>query len=238
MRETPLLFSTPMVQAILDGRKTVTRRIVNPQPNNPNTFGISPIWGYDVPMGLNNQPIKHWTSDFRYKGAPKDPWNYFGVHCATNVNGQRVDKNIVCPVGKVADRIWVRETWSKIHYENIDEKPTYFYKADANTSNLQHIWKPSIHMPKSAARIWLEITKISIEQLNDVTAEDAIKEGIECIGKKFGVRQWKYYKVGSNGDAGGWPVISFRSLWESINGEGSWDLNPWVWRIEFIRLVT
>ena len=87
-KEKPILFSTLMVKAILEGRKTMTRRIIKPQPKNPQCMGINPIWGIGVPIGLKYNP------NYKKEFLPNknDPWNYYGIHCATNVNGKRIDR--------------------------------------------------------------------------------------------------------------------------------------------------
>lgn len=187
VKERPMLFSAPMVRAILDGRKTQTRRIM------------------------------------------KDPFNGF-------------------PHGKPGDRLWVRETWA-----NVDTAPTWngaamceesqiVYRADFGPEPVDWNWRPSIHMPRAASRINLEITGIRVERLNDISESDAVAEGIESFrpvpgdgpGSPYDGYIYKDY-TGKNAvpyfitD----PRESFRTLWESINGPGSWGKNPWVWVIDF-----
>lgn len=188
-KERPILFSGEMVRAILEGRKTQTRRIVKDRKDwaiqNDNTFGK--VWGNSVLMDS--------------------------------------------PFGKPGDRLWVRETF--INDTEADEQPCFYFKADCENPEIWR-WSPSIHMPRSAARIFLEITNIRVERLNDISEEDAKAEGI--VGGKICI----------NGSAG-WgsnekmPDVykskwSFAELWESINGKDSWKKNPWVWVIEFKKL--
>jgi len=193
--EHPILFSTPMVQAILERRKTMTRRICKYQ-----------YWSYS---------------------------ELFTVNC--NGITQRVDKNVSCPYGKVKDKLWVREKF------NVNRMPTgypynYYADDDVFTDKESELWKPSIHMPKSAARIWLEIVGIRVERLQDITVEDAIKEGIKK--EKFtptGEECYYFYPCKDLRDDSYLddPKTSFYSLWKSINSQDSWDANPWVWVIEF-----
>lgn len=140
-----------------------------------------------------------------------------------------------CPYGKPGDRLWVRETFC---YH--DDLAIYLYKADCDSSVR---WKPSIHMPRSASRILLEITCVRVERLQDISEDDAIAEGLKAITKdgrtiKYGIPDSDGYPGNDNH---GWhwcdwnvsPVVAYKRLWESINGHGSWDLNPWVWVVEF-----
>lgn len=191
MKERPILFSTPMVQAILAGRKTQTRRVVKPQPDE----------------------------DGLAKFIPSQRWEDTG------------GKAYTCPYGKVGDVLWVRETWKEAPEQATWKK--YSYKADYN-SHLAQLgkWKPSIFMPKDASRIWLKITNVSVERLQDITNKDAMSEGIESID--HGVH-WRNY-VPSEISCFIHPMHSFESLWTSINGEDSWNANPWVWVIEFERI--
>ena len=201
MKERPILFSAPMVRAILDGSKTQTRRIVKPK----------------------------WTI---YPAA--DP---------------RMTKWLpACPYGQPGDRLWVRETWqgplldSEEHEAQFREdgpdafnKPGFCaYRAtdtlDAVDSDGNDLgWRPSIHMPRWASRILLEVTGVRVERLNDISKADAIAEGappshpsIDRVSAEYGhadfSRSW------------------YAQLWDQINGPGSWDANPWVWVVEFKRV--
>lgn len=184
--EHPILFSTEMVHAILDGRKTQTRKIVKPQ--HPKEF-----------------------------------------HC------------VKCPYGKVGDLLWVREAWN---YGNL-VKPVieddFIYRSERNEHagpKWSGRWRPSIHMPKEAARIWLKVTKVRLDLLHGINENDAIAEGVDNVGLKLGGYQqlWRDY----TNEVGCWtnPIVSFMSLWLSINGKGSWDANPWVWVVEFEVIST
>ena len=195
MKTHPILFSTEMVQAILAGRKTQTRRVSKHQ-----------CWSHSELIDVN-------------------------------INGifQKVDRNVSCPYGKPGDLLWVRESFVK--FETFNET-LFSYKASPKT-NLDVNWKPSIHMPKDAARIWLRITNIRVERLKNITHEDALAEGI----LDFGDGTYKnYFKNKGLRTQDGveciLPIASFQSLWCSINGNESWEANPWVWVIEYEVLST
>jgi hypothetical protein len=162
-------------------------------------------------------------------------WSY-SEQVTVNCNGitQRVDKNVSCPYGKVGDKLWVRETFVPDYFD--DHKPAY--KADWNEIAAEYInepkWKPSIHMPKSAARIWLEIISIKVERLQDITNTDSESEGIKT--KKInGSEVYDDYNCPDSFPFI-FPAQSFKSLWSKINGIESWNANPWVWVIEFKRV--
>lgn len=199
--ERPILFSTPMVQAILDGRKTQTRRIVKPQPIIDNDSGY-------VFSGDHKHQFKN--------DSTHTPWEQRFIE--------------VCPYGSVGDVLWVRETWNQDGNE-------FFYKADCDINVVG--WKPSIHMPKKACRIFLEITKIRLERLHHIRENDSISEGVRCTGFEptVGHGGTSLYLDYLNQKQAFWSAReSFTSLWKSINGEESWESNPWVWVIEFKRI--
>jgi hypothetical protein len=184
MKERPILFSTEMVQAILAGRKTQTRRVVKPHPKKELNF-----FGWKLPEYIQVA---------------------FG-------RGTKIESLHKFPFGEVGDVLWVRETY--LNFNSTDKTPNYIYKADHPNFHVNFAsgekWKPSIYMPKAAARIWLEITNVRVERLQEISEEDAIKEGSIYL---LNVREW------------------FSDLWQSINGEKSWNENPWVWVIEFERI--
>lgn len=184
MKSRPILFSTPMVQAILEGRKTQTRRVVKPQLND-------------------------------------------SLYLSRDGNAEYNQGTIVkCPFGQVGDVLWVRETFRpKGHSFPIGEHFEYKATAQADGNPIDEPWKPSIFMPKDAARIWLKITNVRVERLNDISAEDSQKEGITWNqGEEWEAKYQNAYSY------------KFKMLWESINGEESWKQNPWVWVIEFERI--
>lgn len=224
VKERPILFSTPMVKAILEGRKTVTRRVVTARNSSfSGTFGGWPS------LDFSQAYVDGDKSQYQYLHVPNPAWE------TSHRVGPKYDKG---------DILWVRETWAPfngdcgIGCEYGCHCPTYIYKADYDDTEV--IWKPSIHMPRAACRLRLEIVSIGVERLQDITEEDAIREGIEPdpLGPDSidggvlypGLRFYNYADVGYRYVK---PLESFQSLWTKINGPESWNANPWVWRIEF-----
>ena len=208
MREKPILFSGPMVQAILDGRKTMTRRVVKPQPE-----------------GQLECVIRHEVS---------------GRACWMVPGADQMAKDFRFHTSyEVGTKLWVREAWAA----NIPGCPNGItYKADhidpkgdgpANPIK----WKPSIHMPKAAARIWLEVVNVRVERLQGITEEDAIKEGFEGFPCDHPIGRYACEDCMNSG----WrepPSLEFMETWQSLNDKRGygWDVNPWVWVVEFKRL--
>jgi hypothetical protein len=219
VKERPILFSTPMVKAILEGRKTVTRRVV--------TDAV----GWDA--GFKPTKVKEQHRDGIQRWEMRNGTVY----------GLPFFK---CPYD--SDVLWVRETWT----DEVNGKENWysFFKADfpmtwkddygvENTMQVDDLkWKPSIFMPKHICRLRLKIKSIRVERLHDITEEDAIREGVEVFDKKLpGGELRSLFK--NYGHSDGWcynAKASFYTLWQSINGEESWEANPWVWRIEFEKL--
>ncbi len=199
MKLKPILFGTEMVQAILQGRKTQTRRVVKPQPKNVEGCYKRP-----------NNNLFQWT------------------HLPVGV-GVGVGNPFICPFGQPSDVLWVRETFCYNEDDGLSSE--FSYKADYPKANG---WTPSIHMPKAAARIFLEITDVRVEHLHDISEEDAISEGVERMHHGFKKYTPHFtHKAGVIGVCYSNAKSSFESLWKSINGEQSWDENPWVWVVEF-----
>lgn len=209
--ERPILFSTDMVKGIMGGRKTMTRRVVSPQP-------ISPDDSFGTINGFSNG-----------KSA---------VQC------NHLQKVITCPYGQPGDLLWVRETFfdcNPFHsFPAFEDSERYLFKADDDFI-FDHKWKPSIHMPKDAARIWLEVTNIRVERLQDISHEDAKNEGVKPIGENCeGATIFRNYADPADyvGTGELSTRMSFRSLWDSINSKITWNDNPWVWVISFKVLST
>ncbi|HCR0878345.1 TPA: hypothetical protein OMT51_002271 [Enterobacter hormaechei] len=199
-----MIFNGEMVRAILDGRKKQTRRIMKVQPSD----GFHPTHnGYNLDLNA------HWFTpgvvdkNGYLQPAKKD---VFGV----------ADENegYTCPFGAVGDRIWVRETFCPVpDHEEPAGCSAILYAADGNGPYGK--WVPSIHMPRWASRLTLEITCVRVERLRDLSEDDAKSEGITPP---------------SGGVLPGWEYrINFRDLWMSIYGADNWEANPWVWVIEF-----
>ena len=201
MKERPILFSAPMVRAILEGRKTQTRRVVK-----------EPRWA--EPGGLDMY--------------------YDDRLCAiAKVSGCLAD--VECLYGKPGDRLWVRETFldfkTKIYSSaGMTEAPAQaVYKADGGTLLNGAKWKPSIHMPRWASRILLEVTETRVQRLLEITESDAMAEG--AMPWQFGLEQ--RLTTGERGADS--PYRSgFACLWDDINADrATWKSNPWVWAVTF-----
>lgn len=243
VKERPIIFSTDMVRAILAGRKTQTRRIIKPQPEQ-----IANGWKYG--KDFKNMALGSGTpgTDVLY------PYECPYYDIATR-------------------RLWVRETWLPAAWDGEQNMIKALYKADMKKSkwfspyqddddgekfnhlwrsicdeldrngihpdadgmyNFQGVqkqplsWRPSIHMPRAAARLILQITDIRVERLHSISEADAIAEGVEQ-----GFDWYRNYKYPDTTYACLTAKHSFRTLWESINGPNSWGTNPWVWVITF-----
>lgn len=226
MKEHPIIFQDAMVRALLVGTRTQTRRAIKPQPG----------------------PCEHkpWPGEYE----PKWVIDADGLHCATCGNGHRMDyrsasgvSGIRCPYGAPGDRLWVREAhwWFKDEHDLVTG---YFppkltaedvvYRADGDDG--RKVWRPSIHMPRWASRILLEVTEVRVQRLWEISEDDAIAEGVEAIpytGPNAGPNR---YSVGDS--SVGWANFptareAYAHLWDQINGAGSWDANPWVWAVAF-----
>ena len=220
-----------MVNAILDGKKTQTRRVVT-QKMNPHDF----LGG----IGDNKN----------------DPYNY-GFENPDCLGHFITLPEQRCPYGKIGDQLWVRETF----HRPTDQVTIYRanWREDARARGFDNIpntvnwkWTPSIHMPRWASRIQLEITDIGVERLQDISEEDAKSEGIIFAGKSVnGFDMYAHHgavhtmkELGGSGDSkladvefiGRTAKQAFMKLWQKINGAESWDKNPWVWVIEFERI--
>lgn len=218
-KEIPILFSTPMVQAILEGSKSMTRRLVK-WPSVPNWHD------YDYDPNIVIRPHGgEWWPHFQHIGP----------------GGKDITGALNCPYGKPGDILYVRESWAhpapmvEIFSGRRTSSDGYIYKAGGLVSGserkgtwvsdsfhknpLDGKWKPGIHLPKEGSRIWLEVIEIRAERLQDISEDDATAEGF-CI----------------EGDI---PAsCHFASLWSKINGPESWDANPWVWVVSFNVLST
>lgn len=224
VRERPVIFSGEMVNAILQGRKTQTRRVITPQPRNPETFGISPVWG----QGLHG------------KGEHA---GHFCLHAAFDVGGKREDRFVRCPYGVPGDRLWVRETWA-IH--ELYGSPLY----RADTPHLDRPqdaynkpWSPSIYMPRWRSRLTLEVTEVRVQRLQEISDYDATAEGVNPFNDEC---RWCHGSgtVSSSIDITqpecpcryeGAAKANYARLWDSLNAKRghSWASNPWVWCISF-----
>lgn len=216
MKERPVIFNGEMVRAILDGRKTQTRRLV-PEWQRPKLYPEN-----------DGEPHYNWMavaqSDRR--------WGY-GVFGETEeACAKELSTMAPCPFGNAGDRLWVRETFAafdadwkhpgKPHDLKDGPWPNVVYPASV-AKIPDGTCRPSIHMPRWASRIMLEITAVRVERLNDISEEDARAESV-APSQHIITPPEALYRVG------------FLKLWQSIYGEESWGANPWVWVIEFRRV--
>lgn len=221
MTDRPILFSAPMVRALLAGTKTQTRRPLNPQPSS-DVHSLS-LTGQNV---STNAPVYE-TKD-RHGGFVNGM--KIGAHSATP---------ILIPRFGVGDRLWVRESWRTDPYfdacapRDIGAGRPLRPEADgdANEKLPSMLWgklRPGMFMPRWASRLTLIVTEVRVERLQNISEEDALAEGIVRCGRFFGVAEadWDSASTISAADAYG-------NLWEEINGPRSWDANPWVVAVTF-----
>ncbi|WP_265533568.1 hypothetical protein [Pseudomonas saponiphila] len=221
-KERPILFSGPMVRAILEGRKTITRR---------------PVKGGQIPTedAAGNDGGPRWSAIGQRH--PRYGYCVFGeteAECA-----QELAERGVCPYGRPGDRLWVREAWAQINVAQAPGQSWVVYRECDNRTDCGGPWKPSIHMRRRDSRILLEITEVRVERLQDISEEQALAEGI--VGVPFrpddGFPICTGYMVGPDD---GKSVLettaakAFAKLWQSTGGD--WDANPWVWVVEFRRV--
>lgn len=191
-RVLPILFNMEMVRAILDGRKSCTRRIIKPQPQGYFEVSEEPLYIYDT-------------------------------------DGKQ---GKITPPYQPGDILYVRETWK--------QAPNgYYYYEDWQRNNIADVtkWKPSIHMPKKATRIWLKVMNVRVERLQEITDEQAKREGIQYDECPTGFT-WKQETDMHNCYTT--PIGAMQALWNSTIKKSDldqhgWDVNPWVWVIEFER---
>lgn len=210
MRERPILFSDAMVRAILAGTKTQTRRVVGLPSLQPSTTpGYDWTWRGQAPIRSVAQQARH----------PNGCWQDVSTAFLLKL----------CPYGQPGDRLWVREAWS---YYGGDE---YLYQRDPMAVGFRASddlggrpipggrWRPSIHMPRWASRLTLEVTSVRVERLLSISEEDARAEGVQPHEYAYCAEDARYR-------------MSFARLWDSINGERAgcaWKANPWVWVVGF-----
>jgi hypothetical protein len=203
----PILFSAPMVRAILEGRKTMTRRVIKSDPTHPHWDGLAPTGWHD-----GHRPMQH------------VPYS-------------------------LGDVLWVRETFQKVLIEEDepDDVYGYVYKASPETFEDYGVmrdgkeyplpWRPSIFMPKAACRIFVRVTNVRAERVQNITVEDVIREGLNDVDNEIrnedpttheSIRNWNL----------SWAQFQFQTLWDSLNAKRGfdWDVNPWVWVVEFERV--
>lgn len=226
MKESPILFSAPMIRAIIAGAKWQTRRIIRPQPELA-IMDSSSAHALSVAKEIGIVPDSE-RPRWRWRGTFAMPWPQALRHDG--------------PYGMPGDRLWVRETWAAV-WPGEDEVPirecTIEYRADlpvgcqdgpgqwpveCKKDSDAPKWRPSIHMPRWASRIVLEVTDVCVERLQDIGEIDALAEGVdsyECL----------------SGPARPCARSAFAELWNAINGKRApWMANPWVWAVSFKRV--
>lgn len=209
MKEHPILFSGPMVRAILAGQKTQTRRIIAPQPYFRDRINLSaPGWCWESPAHLGPK-----------LGGWPDPGE-FGRELAGH-----------CPYGQPNDRLWVRETWQTYTTPEDRDLSQIVYAADHDSRRPMGVedewsWRPSIFLPRWACRLTLEITEVRVQRLQEITNDEAFQEGIrEAEGPDgFPLKAQRMALA----------LHAFAHLWDSINAKRApWESNPWVWALTF-----
>jgi hypothetical protein len=223
----PILFSAPMIRAILAGTKTVTRRIVRDQ------------------------------SLVQYDESDGAPVHVHGQNCvnycdyACNGYSIEIDGTLKSsPYGGAGDRLWVREAfalapacndpdpddpndWHVVYRADGDERPL-LASTDENAEEIPPPWRPSIYMPRWASRLELDITNVRVERLHEITGEDAAAEGVE--GSRCDCEVCSRSGAMCPADQSA-HILEFRRLWDKLNGKRApWSSNPWVWRVEFRRV--
>ncbi|MBU1282750.1 MAG: hypothetical protein KJ989_13195 [Gammaproteobacteria bacterium] len=215
--EKPILFNGPMVRAILSGQKTVTRRVLKNQ--------MLAGWGIADPA----HPLATITSAHPKKGK-------FSLLIRREIypdSGKFEHDVIPSPYGKPGDRLWVREAWARIRVAQAPDQEWVVYREGDNRTDYGGPWKPGIHMFRKDCRLLLEITAVRVERLQDISEAQARAEGISPISTgRFHCGHDEEGQITSKS-----PVTAFAWLWNSINGEGGWAENPWVWVVEFKRVT-
>lgn len=209
MKSRPILFSAPMVRALLDGRKTQTRRAVKPSG-----------WQFEPTSG---SLAYNWLDDMTpiWLFKPQDRSRF---------------KWVPCPYGRTGDELWVRETFGE--FVRRPGVPVY-RADDPLALGSSNSWRPSIHMPRKYSRITLRITDVRVEPLQAISETDAIAEGIEPVGeawRSYEIIHEGPHKGKPNPHSAvpnRAARTSYRELWEAINGPDSWTANPWVWVVSF-----
>ncbi len=225
-RLLPILFNTEMVRAILNGQKTVTRRVIKPHPKSRLAYTCMGCgcgkWGYP-----SKDAHKYWD-DPSYKlpgGMTKEEYQKKWT-----------------PPCQTGDILYVRETWG-VYCRHWFEADRFEYRASFEPEKTQYglteppKWRPSIHMPKEAARLFLRVKSVRVEQLQDITESQALFEGIEPV--YLGDGEFAYAVAKPDGLCSS-PKVAFSSLWDSTIKPAErttygWEVNPWVWVIEFER---
>lgn len=234
MRERPILFNGAMVRAILSGAKTQTRRVVKVGGELPREWATfaSEAHCFTPAGGTRPSGFFYWSEE-QAAGKPLTALRRWPILPAKHpLAGDSYWAD--CAFGKIGDRLWVRETFSPIQSSvdgrliEVDYRATYEHGYRMGDHlGIPKVWKPSIHMPRDACRLLLEITDVRVERLQAISEADALAEGIapHADGHGFHAEDGRFYAAN--------PVTSFADLWASTGGD--WDANPWVWVISFTK---
>lgn len=235
-RVLPILFNMEMVRAILDGRKTCTRRVIKPQPQS----GLCYTYG-----GGHKDCIGKWT--YPNRGAHKLWGEEYKL--PENIKDEELSKRWNPPY-KTGDILYVRETWCALPVNEAGHMRghcVYYYRADGDLrpEGWRGKWHPSIHMPKEAARIWLKVMNVRVEQLQEMKPVDVIKEGAypdcwDCLNTYGESGSQCCYGTEEQCSQCDEVMMEWEKLWTSTIKKSDldcygWDANPWVWVIEFER---
>lgn len=229
MKERPILFSAPMVRALLDGSKTQTRRIMKPQPD------------FDTARASIGRNIP--DSAACYDG------DIGGVALREGRAWAYVQPNQHCPYGQPGDQLWVKETTvnvedhgyvGPVYAESYEGRGAREYGLSPTPDDMIEVepedikLRPSLFMSRTMSRITLEIVSVRVEHLQDISEADVLAEG--CTKNHNG-----YFWGGPHAVSGLKQLATaedaYRDLWESINGAGAWDANPWVWVLDFKKVT-
>ena len=231
MKERPILMSAPMIRATLSGSKTQTRRIVKP---TPEWVGPSGVLSYRGRVGLQHALSPHGQRGDRL-------WVREAFRFLDSFDGDSPNT--------VGDRCLIAgypKPWAPTHYEADGLRDNWMNVGTEPGSVIAGKLRPGIHMPRWASRITLEIVSVRVERLQNISEEDAIAEGVYCenviVSSYYAnghheVGECRYFFHGGPDEGFESAVDAYTALWDSINGEGSWEKNPWVWVIEFRRIM-
>ena len=210
IRERPIIFGAPMVRALLEGRKTQTRRVVKPEIPEP--------YASDDTATVNQSGRATWHHDYE-----------FDRFCWRD-----------CPFGAPETRLWVRETWGVCNaVDHVapsdlrDDLPVVYRASSVHPDDPSTLWRSPIHMPRWASRITLEITGVRVERLQSISEADAYAEGVTIRDA------WRIGTSGRNPELRNEARCEFRDLWHTIHkadGPHGWEANPWLWVLEFRRV--
>ena len=247
MSVKPILFNTDMVRAILDGRKTVTKRVIKPQPKSKLCYTFA---------GSHKKDIGRWAYPSK---TAHESWGE-EYRLPDNITKEDLGKRWNPPY-HTDDILYIRETWQylyeldgneqilegtgKYYYAATDTLPFDTYVDSAGVTHERVPWRPSIHMPKEAARIWLKVKNVRVERLQEMKPVDAIKEGTypdcwDCLNTYGESGSQCCYGTEEQCSQCDEVMMEWEKLWNSTIKKSDldcygWDANPWVWVIEFER---